>query len=244
MRRRTRIATSAAFGVLAALLAAGGMESVRADAQRQRSELLERYGGEVASLVVARRELSAGTVVGEGDIEQRDWLSDLAPEGAFTSTSEVVGARLTSAVAKGAPLTEVDTAQTEGALEVPEGRVAVTVRLSDRAGAPAEVANGARVLVYEARDSSVQLLCDDAVALVASAGGTSAAGDRTLTLAVSPDDVASVLAASGAGSLRVALPADDVEGDASGGTAAPSSVAAQTDGDAADGAAGEMGGEA
>ena len=70
MKRRARIATSAAFGVLALLLAAGGMESVRADAQRQRSELLAQYGGEVASLVVARRELAAGSVVGEAFLER------------------------------------------------------------------------------------------------------------------------------------------------------------------------------
>ena len=44
MRRRARIATSAACGVAAALLAMGGVQSARADVQRERSELLERYG--------------------------------------------------------------------------------------------------------------------------------------------------------------------------------------------------------
>lgn len=105
MRRRARIATSAACGVAAALLAMGGVQSARADVQRERSELLERYGGEVASLVIARRELASGSVVSESDVEQRDWLADLAPEGAFTSVGDIVGSRLTSPVAKGAPLT-------------------------------------------------------------------------------------------------------------------------------------------
>ena len=102
MRRRARIATSAACGVAAALLAMGGVQSARADVQRERSELLERYGGEVASLVIARRELASGSVVSESDVEQRDWLADLAPEGAFTSVGDIVGSRLTSPVAKGA----------------------------------------------------------------------------------------------------------------------------------------------
>lgn len=235
MKRRARIATSAAFGVLALLLAAGGMESVRADAQRQRSELLAQYGGEVASLVVARRELAAGSVVGEGDVEQRDWLTDLASEGSFTDVADVLGARLSSPVAKGSPLTELDVTEQATSIEVPEGRVAVTVRLTDRAGVPAEVANGARVLVYESADAGVRLITGDAVALVPSQGvGSAGAGERSLTLAVLPAEVADVLAVSGAGSLRVALPADDVDEVASaaalgsGDAKAPESVGAQT----------------
>lgn len=236
MRKRARIATSAAFGVLAMLLAAGGMESVRAEAQRQRSELLEQYGGEVASLVVARRELGAGSVVGEGDVEQRDWLADLAPEGSFTSTADVVGARLSAPVAKGAPLNELDVVEQESAIEVPEGRVAVTVRLGERAGVPAEVANGARVLLYESAEAGVRLITGDAVALVPTQGtGSAVSGERSLTLAVLPSEVAGVLSASGSGSLRVALPADDVDeqvgADGLGGAAmagAPTSVGAQT----------------
>ena len=144
MRRRARIATSAACGVAAALLAMGGVQSARADVQRERSELLERYGGEVASLVIARRELASGSVVSESDVEQRDWL---APEGAFTSVGDIVGSRLTSPVAKGAPLTRLSIASGEGDVEVPEGRVAVSVRAGERAGIPLDVASGARVLV-------------------------------------------------------------------------------------------------
>lgn len=230
MRRRARIATSAACGVAAALLAMGGVQSARADVQRERSELLERYGGEVASLVIARRELASGSVVSESDVEQRDWLADLAPEGAFTSVGDIVGSRLTSPVAKGAPLTRLSTASGEGDVEVPEGRVAVSVRAGERAGIPLDVASGARVLVYEAADGGVRLVCGDA--LVLGGSSTRSSSDASLTLAVYPDEVSGVLTAAAASALRVVLPADDVAVEpAAVDGGAPTSVAPETGGE-------------
>ena len=228
MRRRARIVTSAACGVAAALLAMGSVQSARADVQRERSELLERYGGEVASLVIARRELASGSVVSESDVEQRDWLADLAPEGAFTSVGDIVGSRLTSPVAKGAPLTRLSIASGEGDVEVPEGRVAVSVRAGERAGIPLDVASGARVLVYEA--GGVRLVCGDA--LVLGGSSTRSSSDASLTLAVYPDEVSGVLTAAAAGALRVVLPADDVAVEpAAVDGGAPTSVAPETGGE-------------
>lgn len=230
MRRRARVATSVVCGVAAALLAMGGAQSARTEAQRERSELLERYGGEVASLVVARRELASGSVVSETDVEERDWLADLAPEGAFTSVGDIVGTRLTSSVAKGAPLTRLSVASGEGDVEVPEGRVAISARVGERVGIPADVASGARVLVYEAAGDGVRLVCADALVLGGSAGRSSS--DASITLAVYPDEVSGVLAASAAGTLRVALPADDVVAQAqTAGEQAPTSVAPETGGE-------------
>ncbi len=232
MRRRARIATSAICGVVAALLALGGVQSARADAQRERSELLERYGGEVASLVIARRELASGSVVSEADVEQRDWLADLAPEGAITSVGDIVGSRLTSPVAKGAPLTRLSVASGEGDVEVPEGRVAVSVRAGERAGIPSDVSSGARVLVYEAAGDGVRLVCSDALVLGGSSTRSTSSTDRSLTLAVYPDEVSAVLTAAAAGSLRVALPADDVVAQAqTTSDGAPTSVAPETGGE-------------
>ena len=232
MRRRTRLVASAACGVLAALLAAAGAESARAQARQERSESLERYGSEQTTLVVARRELASGSTVSEGDVEERDWLSDLAPEGALTSLDDVVGTRLTSPVAKGAPLTQLDFASGEGDVEVPEGRVAVSVRIGDRAGVPADVPAGSRALLYEAAEGGARLVCSDATVLGGAAGSSYAGSDRALTVAIRPDEVSRVLSASFAGSLRFALPADDVAAPEDGSDTAPTSVAAETGGGA------------
>lgn len=230
MRRRARLATSAACGALALMLAAAYAESARAEVRAERSEVLERYGGEVASLVVAREELLQGDVVTEADVEVREWLVDLAPAGSLSSVGDVVGMRLTSSVAAGSPLTELDFAGQDGAIEVPEGRVAVSARLGDRSGVPAEVPAGSRVLAYEDADGAVRLLSSDVVVLAAPAGTSRSSSERSITLAALPGDVMALLASGSAGTLRIAVPAEDVATDELGGRSvarAPTTVEAE-----------------
>lgn len=241
MKRRARLATSAVFGALALVLAAAGAEAARSEVRSERAEVLERYGGEVTQLVVAKAELSAGDVLSEGDLEVREWLADLAPERAITSLDDVVGVRLTAGVCKGEPLTELDLATAEGAIEVPEGRVAISVKLGDKSGVASDTPAGSRVLAYEASAGGVELISSDVTVLGGSGASAYGATERLITLAVDPSCVTRVLAAGAEGSLRLALPADDVEvegGD--GATAAPTSVAAESDEEGGDGDA-EMG---
>lgn len=249
MRRRVKFVLSAACGTLATLLALGHADAVRAQAESERSEMLERYGGEVTSLVVAREGLSQGDVVSESDVEVREWLAALAPEGAMTGLDDVVGKRLTSAVASGSPLSEVDFAGGTGAIQVPEGRVAVTVRLSEKTGVAADIAAGTRLLAYGVEDGVPQLISSDALVLgrVGEHGeaSTAASSSRELTVAVAPEAVMQVLAASASGGLRLVVPAEDIEGDGARAVLsdaeanvegeAPSSVPAET------GAAGAVG---
>lgn len=255
MRRRVRVAISVAFGLMAVMLAVSHADSVRAEAERERTEMLERYGGEVTTLVVARKAAAAGEVVDESLVEEREWLSALAPEGAVTSIDEVVGKRLTSAVAAGEPLNDVNFASEGGGVEVPEGRVAVSVRLSDRSGLSSDVAAGSRVLAYVAASGGVRPLTSDVVVLSAGTQtGGATASERSVTLAVLPRDVSAVLAAASEGTLRLVLPADGLSGEGadergeadaesgaatSGGTGESGAAAGETD--AAAGSAGGTG---
>ncbi len=236
MRRRMRLVTSAAFGALAALLAFACAESARAEVRSERAEVLERYGGEVTQLVVAKGELSSGKVLSESDVEVREWLADLAPQRAITSVDDVVGVRLTSPVSAGEVLTELDVASAEGTVEVPEGRVAVSVKVGDKSGVAADTAAGSRVLAYEATASELELISADVTVLGAGGSSAYAGTDRLITLAVEPGCVTRVLAAGADGSLRLALPADDVEVDEDEQpSVAPTSVAAETDAAPAEG---------
>ena len=236
MRRRVRLATSAAFGALAALLAFAGAESARAEVRSERAEVLERYGGEVTQLVVAKGELSSGDVLSESDVEVREWLADLAPQRAITNIDDVIGVRLTSGVCAGEVLTELDVASAEGAVEVPEGRVAISVKVGDKSGVAADTPAGSRVLAYEAAGADVELISSDVTVLGAAGASAYGATERLITLAVDPSCVTRVLAAGADGSLRLALPADDVEVDEGEAAAvAPTSVAAETDGADAEG---------
>lgn len=212
MRKHIRLITALACGLLAVLLAFAYGEQARAEVRAERSEVLERYGGEVTNLVVARRELASGEVISENNLEVQEWLADLAPEGAITDVSEVVGLRLSNSVAKGEPLNALDVASQEGALDIPDGRVAISVYVNDKTGLAQSVANGARVLCYRSVDDGLKAICSDAFILANGVSGTSSLSTSTGTicLAVLPTYVEDVLAASSDGSLRLALPGEGV----------------------------------
>ena len=99
MSRRFRLVLAGAFALLGVVSCLAYADSVRAEAQRVRSDALARFGGEVAHLVVAEHALEAGDVVSESTVSVREWVADLAPEGALTSPDDVLGREVSVPVA-------------------------------------------------------------------------------------------------------------------------------------------------
>lgn len=107
MSRRFRIVFASACALLSVMLCAVYAQHVQGEAERVRTEAMERYGGEVVSLVVASAPLEPGDVVSQSNVSTRDWLADLAPEGAVTKLDDVLGKEVSEPAPKGAPLTDV-----------------------------------------------------------------------------------------------------------------------------------------
>ena len=224
MTRRLRLVAAGACALLAAALCLAYGQHVRDEAEQVRAEALERYGGEVVTLVVASEGLEVGDVVDRLNVTEQDWLADLAPEDAILSLDDVLGSEITVPAAAGAPLTALNFREDEDAVEVPSGCVALTVSVTTNLGLPSATTAGTRLAAYEVDDSGVSLISDDLLVLRSTADQTSVGSRGEVTLAVAAEDVASVLAASAEGSLRLALPADDI-GDLSLGTgSAPTRV--------------------
>lgn len=225
MSRRFKIVLSGAFALLAIVLCLAYGESVRAEEESRRQETLTRYGGEVVSLVVATSQLEEGQVISAGDVAKRDWVSDLVPEGAITSLDDVVGKKVTVAVASGAPITQLNLRETGATVEVPSGTIAVSVPLTDKLGVGEGVVAGDRLVAYRVSDGAATVLAREATVLSLPEGAkTLASGSQAMTIALAPEDVSSVLAASTEGSLRFGLPASDVQGVDAGVPAAPTKV--------------------
>lgn len=211
MSTRFRIVLSAAFAVLGVLSCLAYAETVRQEAERVRSDAIERFGGEVAQLVVATKTLEAGEVVTERNVQVRDWASDLAPAGALVSLDDVIGREVRVPVAEGAPLTEL-TFRDESALsEVPSGHVAVSVPVTDKLGISRGVTRGAKVSAYAVSGDGPRLIATDVEVLSELASSTGIVASQQITIAVLPSDVSEVLGASASGDLRLVIPADDVE---------------------------------
>ena len=207
---RLRMALALACALAAGAAFVAYADGVRGEAERVRSEALARYGGEVVELAVATRSLEVGSVVGAGDIEMREWLADLAPEGAVTSLDDVMGAEVTVPVAKGAAVTSLNFRGATDSADVPSGHVAVTIPVTDKLGIPREVAVGSRVVGYRVSDGGSSLVAAEMVVISAS-GGQGMSTAQSVTVAVLPQDVSALLTASSSGELRLVMPAEDVD---------------------------------
>lgn len=242
MRRRFRLVASGACAVAATALCLLYGQGVREEAEQARAEALERYGGEVVSLVVATEGIEAGEVVDRTNVAERDWLVDLVPEGAVTAADEVLGAEVSVPVAAGLPLTTLNFRDAAGAVEVPADRVALSVPLADDLGLPPAVTAGTTLAAFEVTDAGTRLLADDLQVLATAQESAGLAARGSITLAVAPADVPSVLSASAEGSLRLALPGEGSLDLGAGGASAPTDVPAE--GSSPGGGEGDARGEA
>ena len=245
MNRRLRLVASGACALLSAALCLAYGEHVRSQSERLREEALERYGGEVVTLVVATEGIEVGESVSRVNVAEREWLVDLAPANAVTGLDSVLGTEVSVPVAAGVPLTELNFRDSAESVEVPPDRVALSVPLDDDLGVPPGTAVGASLAAYEADEDGVRMSFEDVRVLAVPKTGTRLMGSGSITVAVAPDDVARLLAASDAGCLRLALPGDEALALAEGEQSAPESVPAEKDGEdeAEDGEAEDTTGE-
>lgn len=224
MPRRLRLVLAGAFSVLAVLLCVLYGQRTRAEAERERAEAIERYGGEVTQVVVALQPLEAGDVLTRQNVTERDWVSDLVPQGTLTSLDEALGRQVTVPAGQGSPLTALNFRAEGGTSEVPDGYVAISLSASEKLGLPMTVPTGTRLAAFRVTDSGARLVTSDLQVLALAS--EAAVGTRgTVTLAVRPDDVSELLVAGGEGSLRLIVPGDGAK--VTGQLSAPSEVTAE-----------------
>lgn len=229
MPRRLRLVLAGVSAVIAVVLCLLYGQQTRVEAERERAEALERYGGEVTRIVVASQGLEAGDVVTRQNVLERDWVSDLVPVGAVGELDEALGRQVTVPVSQGAPLTAVNFREEGTAADVPDGYVAVSVPAGEKLGLPTSVQVGTRLAAFRLRDSGARLITSDLQVLSALGEGSGLGVKGSVTLAARPADVAELLVAGGEGSLRLIVPADGVE--VSGTQEAPTEVEAVQEAD-------------
>lgn len=98
-------------------------------------------------VLIAQRDLAAGTLVAAGDIAVRAWPQRLVPTGTLTPADEPVGRLLVGAVRAGEPLTDVRLLGPGLSAALEPGLRAVPIRLAD-AGVAALLRAGDRIDLY------------------------------------------------------------------------------------------------
>lgn len=87
------------------------------------------------AIVVAAKELKAGSVVGEDDVDTIPWKGPARPAGTYGSAAEVAGKTVFDSIPKGEPVLASRLVSKDGAgVGIPEGMRAVSVHVSDSSG--------------------------------------------------------------------------------------------------------------
>ena len=222
--KRMRLVAAAVCGIAAFASCLLYGRQVRREAERMRLDALERYGGEVVSLLVATRTLENGDIIDASSVASRDWLADLAPDQAVVRLEDVVGREVTVPLAKGLPLTQLNFRDGTSGIDVPSGYVALSLPLNDKLGLSRNVSAGTRVVAYAVGSNGTVMLTSMALVLASPVESATFSQTQTISLAVHPEDVAAVLGASARGDLRLVVPADDVELSEAPAAAAPTDV--------------------
>lgn len=211
MKRKKRLALSALAGFAAAAIALMAIGDVRAEAARTEQEALARYGGDLTAVCVATRGIDPGERIDEGNVEVVEWVSSMLPVDAVTSLKDAVGKTSTSRIPAGAPLSSVYFERRESALEIPQGKVAVSVSSDAEHAVGGVLERGEIVDVYLSRDALADRLAQAEVlntSTLANGGGDVS----WVILAVDPEAVKELLVAASQGTVWLVIPNADVEG--------------------------------
>ncbi|MDY4041342.1 MAG: SAF domain-containing protein [Collinsella sp.] len=211
MKQRTRLVVSVVSGVVAALVALGYAATVREEAGREREETLARFGGDLVPVCVASRDIEPGEAIDESNAVVEDWVADLAPRDAETSLSEVAGKVATSRIPKRAVLSPLYFEAGDESVEVPGGKVAVSIASDPEHAVGGALGRGDAVDVYVSRNGVADRLCP-ATVVDTSALASRGAELTWVTLAVDPTHVQEVLIAMSQAPLSLVVPAGAVRG--------------------------------
>ena len=215
MKQKRMTIIAVACGIACAACVAIFMMSVQGEADAARAEALARYGGEQVEAYVATRDIVAGERVDLSAVETKLWVADLLPEKAVRSTSDAVGKTATSTIFKGEVITTGRFESERDSIDVPSGTQAVSVPAKAVQAVGGAIRAGMSVDIYSSGDSTTTALAQNVSVLDTSVGnsGSMVSSDNGwVTLAVEPEKVQEIIAASNRTTLYFTLPGEPVQG--------------------------------
>lgn len=219
MRRRVHLAIGALCGVLCVAGILAYAADLRADVDQERSEALARYGGEQVEILVATDDIAVGDMLDTTNAEKRLWLSELVPDDAISDHADVAALPATSPIYAGeVVLKHRFDEREEVALQVPDGKCAISVPSKAVTAVGGSLRPGSKVDVYSVSGSATDLLASRVLVLSTSTTSEEKDANRKsdvtwVTLALDPSMVEEVIAASQKSELYFSLPSENTSAD-------------------------------
>ncbi len=210
MKRSKTLVLGIICGAICVACSLAYTHQVRSEAESERSEALERYGGEQLEVCVAKRDIAPGETIDDASIETRMWLADLLPDEAIRATDDAVGKSVSSSIVAGEVITQRRLGNVGDELDVPEGLTAVSVPAKDVQAVGGAVAPGSKIDVYATGGTSTEVIAQSVLVLATSAADAQSDTSVTwITVAVEPEMVQEMVVAAQKTELYFTLPGTD-----------------------------------
>lgn len=207
--KKTRILISVLSALLASFCFFAYVQSVRADAEKSRAEAIQKYGGELTSILVATKQIEPGETLSSSNTQVKSWISDLIPEGAITNPESVIGRTVSSVIGVGMPVVSLHLRSVASQISIPENLVGLTISHGEKYGLAERLSAGTKLAAYEVTDSLITCIASDIAVLSDDTEGTLYTSS-SVTLGLTPEQVPAVLSAYARGTLRFTLPGSKI----------------------------------
>ena len=209
MTKKTRILISVLSALLASFCFFAYVQNVRAEAEKSRAEAIQKYGGELTSILVATKQIEPGETLSSSNTQLKSWISDLIPEGAITNPESVMGRTVSSVIGVGMPVVSLHLRSVASQISIPENLVGLTISHGEKYGLAERLSAGTKLAAYEVTDSLITCIASDITVLSDDTEGTLYTSS-SVTLGLTPEQVPAVLSAYARGTLRFTLPGSKI----------------------------------
>ena len=207
--KKTRILISVLSALLASFCFFAYVQNVRADAEKSRAEAIQKYGGELTSILVATKQIEPGETLSSSNTQVKSWISDLIPEGAITNPESVMGRTVSSVIGVGMPVVSLHLRSVASQITIPENLIGLTISHGEKYGLAERLSAGTKLAAYEVTDSLITCIASDISVLSDDTEGTLYTSS-SVTLGLTPEQVPAVLSAYARGTLRFTLPGSKI----------------------------------
>ena len=207
--KKTRILISVLSALLASFCFFAYVQNVRAEAEKSRAEAIQKYGGELTSILVATKQIEPGETLSSSNTQLKSWISDLIPEGAITNPESVMGRTVSSVIGVGMPVVSLHLRSVASQISIPENLVGLTISHGEKYGLAERLSAGTKLAAYEVTDSLITCIASDIAVLSDDTEGTLYTSS-SVTLGLTPEQVPAVLSAYARGTLRFTLPGSKI----------------------------------
>lgn len=204
---------SAICGVVSAVCLLCYVSMIERQANAERQEVINEYGGERVDALVATKDIYPGETLDATNTQSKVWAGSMLPEGAITDSRDAWGKKVSSSVLSGEVVSKKRMEGTSEDVQIPDGLVAVSVPAKDVQAVGGSLSPGDRVDVYAVGTKTT--LIGKGVLVLETSSLSSEDSARTkiewVTLAVDPEKAQEFITASESLEVYFALPAQSQE---------------------------------